>query len=68
MTKCNCCNKKISLSEEIISKCSCEKLHCLLHRLPELHDCKAILEIKQKSRNKLEKSLVRVDAEKIIKI
>jgi hypothetical protein len=34
------CSKKIPLTGEIIGKCKCQLIHCILHRLPEKHQCK----------------------------
>ncbi len=37
MPKCDTCNKKIKLVEEITSKCKCGKISCGTHRLD--HEC-----------------------------
>jgi len=33
------CNKKISIVDEIVSKCKCGFKFCILHRLAEKHNC-----------------------------
>lgn len=66
--KCNVCNMKLTITEELISKCSCNNIHCKLHRLPEEHKCSNILNIIQKDKNNLSKLLVKVEGEKLIKI
>jgi len=33
------CNKKIKLTEQVMGKCRCNNTYCLLHRMPESHDC-----------------------------
>lgn len=33
------CNKRISVSDEIISKCRCGNQYCSAHRMPECHNC-----------------------------
>jgi len=68
MAKCNMCNIKISILDEIISECKCNKFHCIKHRLPELHNCLAINKYKSDGKEQLAKSLVKVGADKIIKI
>ena len=37
--RCGSCNKKMSPSESSVGYCKCEKTFCLLHRLPEQHNC-----------------------------
>jgi hypothetical protein len=37
MPKCDTCNKKIKLIEEITSKCKCGKINCGIHKLD--HNC-----------------------------
>jgi len=34
------CNKKLKNVDTIMGKCRCEGIFCILHRLPELHECK----------------------------
>lgn len=36
MTRCDRCKKNCV----IIFKCKCEKMHCITHMSPELHECK----------------------------
>lgn len=33
------CKKRISLVDMLSSKCKCDKVFCILHRLPESHKC-----------------------------
>ncbi len=33
------CKKKIKLAEQIMGKCRCNNIYCVLHRMPERHDC-----------------------------
>ena len=33
------CKKKICIVDMLSSKCKCGKIYCILHRLPESHDC-----------------------------
>ena len=33
------CNKKIKLTEQVMGKCRCNNTYCLLHLMPESHDC-----------------------------
>lgn len=41
MNRCNYnnCNKKLTFSQQITSKCKCEKVFCDTHRLAENHYC-----------------------------
>ena len=39
LMKCDMCNKKIPLVNEVMCKCRCSKVFCLSHRLPEQHEC-----------------------------
>jgi hypothetical protein len=36
MSRCTYCKKKLGISEY---KCKCEKLFCITHLQPELHNC-----------------------------
>jgi predicted nucleic acid binding AN1-type Zn finger protein len=49
MEKCVVCKKKT-----IVVQCKCEKQVCLLHRIPELHECS--FDFKEHSRKQIEKS------------
>ena len=33
------CNKKIKLVDQMMGKCRCNNTYCILHRMPECHDC-----------------------------
>ena len=41
--KLNCshidCKKKLSILDLNMGKCRCNKIYCVLHRLPEIHNC-----------------------------
>lgn len=63
--KCSHCSKKIK--GIVIHTCECEKkVLCIKCRLPENHNCDYNFQEKQKKR--LEKSLVKVEFEKVISI
>ena len=68
MTKCNICNKKINLAESIISKCKCNNDFCSKHRVLESHNCPEAENIKNISKEILQKSLPIVIGDKMIKI
>jgi predicted nucleic acid binding AN1-type Zn finger protein len=68
MTKCNICTKRINFTEQIISLCTCGSMHCSAHRLPEFHNCNKFDEIKKSSITNLQKTLPKVEGEKMIKI
>ena len=61
--RCYHCNKKIGVVE---FDCNCNHKFCAKHRLPENHNCE--FNHKKFERNKLEKKMVKVEANKIIKI
>ena len=67
MSKCKECKRKITLAQATMSSCKCGNTYCLAHRHPELHSCEKMTEIKQDKTN-LAKTLVKVEAEKLIKI
>ena len=68
MVKCECCKKKINLAEQVASMCKCKNMFCLMHRLPEFHACTHIDKIKDADKKVLEKNLVKVEGDKMIKI
>ena len=35
----NDCKKKLSITQLIACKCKCSNQYCILHRLPEQHNC-----------------------------
>lgn len=37
--KCEICNKKLSLVQEMVGKCKCDKVFCNDHRFPKDHKC-----------------------------
>jgi len=39
------CNKKIKTVEQEIGKCRCSQTYCLIHRLPESHDCSFVFSL-----------------------
>ena len=61
--RCAFCNKKIGIIEY---DCRCEKKFCTRCRLPEQHKCS--FDHKLFEKQKLNKKMVKVDNEKIIKI
>lgn len=60
--RCNVCKIKISLVDDLISTCKCEKKHCSKHRMPEAHKCNKLEEIGKEQRKKLESDLVKLDS------
>jgi predicted nucleic acid binding AN1-type Zn finger protein len=66
MVKCFSCNKKLSLMEESMGNCKCEKYYCILHKLPEDHTC--TYNFKKEQQEKLEQEMKRVQASKITSI
>lgn len=60
--RCNICKIKIKATDEIISKCKCNKSHCLKHRLPEKHECEKIDDIITEQKNILKNNLVKLDS------
>lgn len=60
--RCNICKIKISLVDELISTCKCEKKHCSKHRMPEAHKCNKLEEIGKEQRKNLESNLVKLDS------
>ena len=62
--RCTKCNKKLKLTQQF--ECSCNKIFCTEHRYKEEHNCSAfVLSIE---REKLAKTMPRIETEKIIKI
>tara|TARA_A100001035_G_C27331995_1_gene298852 strand:+ start:170 stop:511 length:342 start_codon:yes stop_codon:yes gene_type:complete len=61
--KCALCKKKVGL---LGLTCKCGKLFCTNHLHPECHNCS--FDHKTKAKEILENKLVKIDAEKIIKI
>ena len=57
------CNKKIKITDV---KCRCHQIFCAIHRLPESHQCN--FDHKNLGKILLEKKLIKVISEKIIKI
>lgn len=52
---------------KLIGQCnSCDYFYCRIHRLPETHKCKNILELKNKERIKLANKLMSEKTEKRI--
>ena len=60
--RCDICKIKISLVDELISTCKCEKKHCSKHRMPESHKCNKLEEIGKEQRKNLELSLKKLDS------
>ena len=61
--RCFNCNKKLKL---INYSCKCEHIFCIKCRLPENHKCTFNFKLNEKER--LNKTLIKVVAEKVIKI
>ena len=61
-TKCFMCKKKSLM----IFNCRCEKLYCISHQSPEIHDCS--FDYKKMHKADLKEKLIKVVAPKIIKI
>jgi predicted nucleic acid binding AN1-type Zn finger protein len=62
--RCNCCRKKLMLSDLACSKC-CTRF-CNAHRMPELHKCG--FDFRKEGRDRLEQQLVKVVADRVEKI
>jgi hypothetical protein len=60
--KCSLCKVKISLVDDLISTCKCEKKYCSKHRMPETHNCVKLEEIGKEQRKTLESTLVKLDS------
>ena len=58
--KCPMCNNRVKLTD---IKCKCGKVHCMIHRLPEDHQCE--YNICEESNNKLKDNTVYVITDKI---
>ena len=58
--KCGICKVKINIVDELISTCLCNKLHCLKHRMPEMHNCEKIEAIGEEQRKNLKAGLVKL--------
>ena len=44
---------------KLIGQCtSCDNFHCRIHRLPETHKCKNLIELKNKEKTKLANKLM----------
>ena len=50
------CSKKISLVDELVCKCKCGFIYCLLHRLPEKHGCTYNFKIEKNVADYIEKN------------
>lgn len=57
--KCDLCNKKVV----IVVTCSCKKVFCLTHRMPEDHAC--AFDFKEKTKDLLNKQMHVVSSEKL---
>jgi hypothetical protein len=62
--RCASCSKKLYIVSTFT--CKCESNYCPMHRMPESHDCSKQDLFKQEGISRLEKSLVKVVANKII--
>jgi len=61
--KCFTCNKKIGL---LGFECKCKNMFCSMHFNPETHDCD--YDFKNEQKERLEKQLVKVVNDKVIRI
>lgn len=61
--KCFTCNKKIGL---LGFECKCKNMFCSMHLNPETHNCN--YDFKKEQKERLEKQLVKVVNDKVIKI
>jgi hypothetical protein len=68
MSKCFECKRKITLAQQIAAQCKCEQSFCLAHRHANMHACTYINQFKLDDKKLLEKTLVKVEGEKLIKI
>lgn len=57
--KCDLCNKKAV----IVVECSCKKVFCITHRMPEDHGC--TFDFKEKSKDLLNKQMPVISSEKL---
>jgi hypothetical protein len=58
------CNKKLTLTNNF--ECHCKNFYCIKHKFSLDHNC--TFDYKNKQRNILEKTLIKVTADKIVKI
>ncbi len=68
MSRCFECKRKITLAQQLASTCKCDKSFCLTHRHADMHSCTHIDQFKLEEKKLLEKTLVKVEGEKLIKI
>lgn len=52
----NKCKKKILQTDAIIGQCKCDNVYCIVHRLPENHQCQ--FDWKKQGISILEKTLI----------
>lgn len=58
------CNKKLTLTNNF--ECECKNFYCIIHKFSLDHGC--TFDYKNKQKNLLQKSLIKVSSEKVIKI
>ena len=61
--RCASCSKKLSIVSTF--SCKCENNHCMAHRMPESHNCSKLELYKTEGIARLEKTLIKVVAQKI---
>jgi hypothetical protein len=61
--RCGACSKKLGIVSTF--SCKCENNYCSMHRMPEYHNCSKIDIFKQDGISRLEKTLIKVVAQKI---
>jgi hypothetical protein len=66
--KCKICLKKLTMLEKEFNRCKCSKLFCNIHKYPEEHQCNLFNDIVNEKKKYLEKQMVEVSPEKLVKI
>jgi predicted nucleic acid binding AN1-type Zn finger protein len=64
--RCLICNKKISIIDEITSKCKCNNYYCIIHKYPENHNC--IYDYVKENQELLEKKIIKLYSKKNIEV
>lgn len=57
--QCNLCKKRLTC---VFTVCRCKCMFCASCSLPEIHDCVELKNIKEKLRENLKKSLIKVES------
>jgi hypothetical protein len=64
MSKCDSCNKKIKLVEQITSKCKCGKIYCGNHKID--HNCD--YDYRNEFKNQISSIMITITSDKLDKI